>query len=108
MLFRSMVTVRTGFDTERNVHTGASGTYASQFAVSGLSAVHGAARKLKSEMKQLAAFLLKTGEENLEFGMGQQGPQIRAKDTGRSGNYWQFANHGNVKSAGLSQGHHTP
>jgi len=34
-----LVTVRTGFDTERNVHTGFSGTYASQFAVSGLSAV---------------------------------------------------------------------
>jgi len=96
-----MVTVRTGFDTERNVHTGASGTYASQFAVSGLSAVHGAARKLKSEMERLAAFLLKTGEENLEFGMGQQGPQIRAKDTGRSVNYWQLANVVNVNSAVL-------
>ena len=43
-----LITVRTGFDTERNVHTGFSGTYASQFAVSGLSAVHGAAQKLKS------------------------------------------------------------
>src|SRR5258707_2062612 len=43
-----LVTVRTGFDTERNVHTGASGTYASQFADSGLSAVHGAAQKLKT------------------------------------------------------------
>ena len=98
-----MVTVRTGFDTERNVHTGASGTYASQFAVSGLSAVHGAARKLKSEMKRLAAFLLKTGEENLEFGMGQQGPQIRAKDTGSSVNYWQLANVVNVNSAVLPE-----
>ncbi len=98
-----MVTVRTGFDTERNVHTGASGTYASQFAVSGLSAVHGAARKLKGEMKRLAAFLLKTGEENLEFGMGQQGPQIRAKDTGSSVNYWQLANVVNVNSAVLPE-----
>jgi len=98
-----MITVRTGFDTERNVHTGASGTYASQFAVSGLSAVHGAARKLKSEMKRLAAFLLKTGEENLEFGMGQQGPQIRAKDTGSSVNYWQLANVVNVNSAVLPE-----
>src|SRR5436190_1393496 len=96
-----LITVRTGFDTERNVHTGFSGTYASQFAVSGLSAVHGAAQKLKTEMKRLAAFLLKTGEENLEFGMGQQGPQIRAKDTGRSVNYWQLANVVNVNSAVL-------
>src|SRR5258706_2555433 len=60
-----LVTVRTGFDTERNVHTGATGTYASQFAVSGLSAVHGAAQKLKAEMKRLAAFLLETSQENL-------------------------------------------
>jgi len=98
-----LVTVRTGFDTERNVHTGASGTYASQFAVSGLSAVHGAAQRLKGEMKRLAAFLLETKEENIEFGMGQQGPQVRAKDSGKSVNYWQLANVVNVNSAVLPQ-----
>jgi CO/xanthine dehydrogenase Mo-binding subunit len=98
-----LVTVRTGFDTERNVHTGASGTYASQFAVSGLSAVHGAAQKLKTEIKRLAAFLLKTAEENLEFGMGQRGPQILAKDSGDSVNYWQLANVVNVNSAVLPE-----
>src|SRR5438094_6419562 len=43
-----LVTVRTGFDTERNVHTAFAGTYASQVAVSGLSAVDGAARQLKA------------------------------------------------------------
>src|SRR5712692_8384267 len=96
-----LITVRTGFDTERNVHTGASGTYASQFAVSGLSAVHGAAQKLKTEMKRLAAFLLESNEENLEFGLGQQGPQIRAKDSGKSVNYWQLATVVNVNSAVL-------
>ncbi len=96
-----LVTVRTGFDTERNVHTGASGTYASQFAVSGLSAVHGAAQKLKAEMKRLAAFLLETSQENLEFGIGQQGPQISAKDSGKFVNYWQLANVVNVNSAVL-------
>ncbi len=96
-----LITVRTGFDTERNVHTGASGTYASQFAVSGLSAVHGAAQKLKTEMKRLAAFLLETKEENLEFGIGEQGPQIRAKDSGKSVNYWRLANVVNVNSAVL-------
>ncbi len=96
-----MITVRTGFDTERNVHTGASGTYASQFAVSGLSAVHGAAQKLKGEMKRLAAFLLETTEDNLEFGAGQQGPEIRRKDNGNSANYWRLANIVNVNSAVL-------
>ena len=78
------ITVRTGFDTERNVHTGFSGTYASQFAVSGLSAVHGAAQKLRTEMSRLAAFLLETNEDDLEFGTGEQGPEIRAASTGKS------------------------
>src|SRR6202049_1702406 len=95
------ITVRTGFDTERNVHTGFSGTYASQFAVSGLSAVHGAAQKLKTEMKCLAAFLLETKEDDLEFGTGEQGPEIRATSTGKSINYWGLANIVNVNSAVL-------
>src|SRR5258708_4584877 len=82
-----MITVRTGFDTERNVHTGFSGTYASQFAVSGLSAVHGAAQKLKAEMKRLAAFSLGTKEDDLEFGVGAQGPEIKAKSTSKPINY---------------------
>jgi len=96
-----LITVRTGFDTERNVHTGFSGTYASQFAVSGLSAVHGAAQKLKAEMKRLAAFLLETKEDDLEFGTGAQGPEVRAKSTGKSLNYWGLANIVNVNSAVL-------
>jgi 2-furoyl-CoA dehydrogenase large subunit len=96
-----MVTVRTGFDTERNVHTGFSGTYASQFAVSGLSAVHGAAQKLKAEMKRLAAFVLETSEDDLEFGIGEQGPEVKAKTTGKSINYWGLANIVNVNSAVL-------
>jgi len=96
-----MITVRTGFDTERNVHTGFSGTYASQFAVSGLSAVHGAAQKLKTEMKRLAAFSLGTKEDDLEFGVGAQGPEIKAKNSGKSINYWGLANIVNVNSAVL-------
>ena len=96
-----MITVRTGFDTERNVHTGMSGTYASQFAVSGLSAVHGAAQKLKAEMKRLGAFVLETKEDDIEFGVGEQGPQLRAKSSGKSINYWGLANIVNVNSAVL-------
>jgi len=96
-----LITVRTGFDTERNVHTGFSGTYASQFAVSGLSAVHGAAQKLKGEMKRLAASVLQTSEDDLEFGVGEQGPEVKAKSTGKSINYWGLANIVNVNSAVL-------
>jgi 2-furoyl-CoA dehydrogenase large subunit len=96
-----LITVRTGFDTERNVHTGFSGTYASQFAVSGLSAVHGAAQKLKAEMKRLSSSVLNTKEDDLEFGMGAQGPEVRARSTGKSINYWGLANIVNVNSAVL-------
>ena len=96
-----LITVRTGFDTERNVHTGFSGTYASQFAVSGLSAVHGAAQRLKAEMKRLAAFVLETKEDDIQFGVGTQGPELRAKSTGKSINYWGLANIVNVNSAVL-------
>jgi CO/xanthine dehydrogenase Mo-binding subunit len=97
-----VITVRTGFDTDRNVHTGFSGTYASQFAVSGLSAVHGAAQKLKAEMKRLAAFVLEVKEEDIEFGTGAQGPELRSKANGKSINYWGLANIVNVNSAVLS------
>jgi len=94
-----LITVRTGFDTERNVHTGFSGTYASQFAVSGLSAIHGAAQKLKKEMQRLAAFMLNAGEDEIDFGMGAQGPELRVRGTDRSINYWGLANIVNVNSA---------
>ena len=97
-----LITVRTGFDTERNVHTGFSGTYASQFAVSGLSAVHGAAQKLKAEMARLGAFVLESKAEEIEFGMGAQGPELRSKTNGKSINYWGLANIVNVNSAVLT------
>ncbi|HEV2176963.1 MAG TPA: xanthine dehydrogenase family protein molybdopterin-binding subunit [Terriglobia bacterium] len=96
-----LVKVRVGFDTDRNVHTGHSGTYASQFAVTGLSAVHGAAEKLKEEMKRLAAFALKAKEKDLEFGVGGQGPEIRDRKSKRSINYWALSNLVNVNNAGL-------
>ncbi|MGH9580513.1 MAG: xanthine dehydrogenase family protein molybdopterin-binding subunit, partial [Terriglobales bacterium] len=97
------VNVRIGFDTERNAHTGQSGTYASQFAVSGLSAVNGAAQKLKAEMTRLAAFALKCKEKDLEFGMGTQGPEVRVRGAKKSVNYWSLANLVNVNGAELPE-----
>ncbi len=98
------VTVRAGFDTERNVHTGHTGTYASQFVVKGLSAVHGAVNKLKDEIRRLAAFSLKTKPEKIEFGMGQQGPEVWVKgDRAKSINYFGLANIVNVNTAILPE-----
>jgi 2-furoyl-CoA dehydrogenase large subunit len=48
------VHVRAGHDSYWNSHAGFSGTYASQFAVTGLSAVKGATEMLAAEIKQLA------------------------------------------------------
>jgi CO/xanthine dehydrogenase Mo-binding subunit len=97
------VNVRPGFDTEQNVYTGHTGTYASQFAVTGLSAIHGAALKLRAEMSRLAAFVLKAKEEELEFGVGEQGPQVSVKNTDKAINYLGLANLVNVNNAELPQ-----
>jgi CO/xanthine dehydrogenase Mo-binding subunit len=98
-----MVKVRPGFDSEQNVYTGHTGTYASQFAVTGASAIHGAVEQLKSEMARVASFALKTKEKNLEFGVGEQGPEIRVKGTKKSINYWGLANLVFVNNAALPE-----
>ncbi len=85
------------------MHTGHTGTYASQFAVKGLSAAHGAALKLKAEMKRLAAFVLGARAHQLEFGVGEQGPEVRIKGTKKSINYWGLANLVYVNTAVLPE-----
>jgi CO/xanthine dehydrogenase Mo-binding subunit len=99
-----LVKVKPGFDTEQNVYTGHTGTYASQFAVTGLSAIHGAAAKLRNEMSRLAAWALKGKEKDLEFGIGAQGPEVRDTRTKKSINYWGLANLVNVNNAGMPEG----
>jgi len=97
------IMVKTGFDTERNSHTGTCGTYASQFAVTGLSSIHGAVAKLKTEMKKLAAHTLEASEDDLEFGMGNEGPEVRVRGTDKSVNYWALSNMVNYNNATLPE-----
>jgi CO/xanthine dehydrogenase Mo-binding subunit len=52
------VHVRAGHDSYWNSHAGFSGTYASQFAVTGLSAVKGATEMLAEQIKQLGSVIL--------------------------------------------------
>ena len=69
------VTVRAGHDSYWNSHAGFSGTYASQFAVTGLGAVKGAADELASQMKRLASVILGTDSPDgivLEEGMARR------------------------------------
>ncbi|MCC7411256.1 MAG: molybdopterin-dependent oxidoreductase, partial [Gammaproteobacteria bacterium] len=98
-----MVDVAVGFDTARNCYTGQCGTYASQFAVTGLSAVHGATEMLKAQLRKLAAFALEAAEEDLEFGVGEQGPELRVKGTKVGINFWALSNLVNANSAKLPQ-----
>jgi CO/xanthine dehydrogenase Mo-binding subunit len=61
------INVRAGHDSYWNSHAGFSGTYASQFAVTGLGAVKGAAEKLAGEMKQLAAAVFGATPDDIEL-----------------------------------------
>jgi CO/xanthine dehydrogenase Mo-binding subunit len=65
------VYVRPGHDSFWNSHAGFSGTYASQFAVTGLGAVNGATEMLASQIKRLAAVILGAGDpEAIELAEG--------------------------------------
>jgi CO/xanthine dehydrogenase Mo-binding subunit len=64
------VTVRAGHDTYWNSHAGFSGTYASQFAVTGLGAVKGAVDKLAGEIKRVAAGVLGATTDDVELAGG--------------------------------------
>lgn len=65
------VTVGRGFDSASHPYTLHSGTYASQFAVTGLSAADGAARKLREKVLKIAAHLLKVKPDRLVLAEGE-------------------------------------
>jgi len=65
-----IVTVRAGHDDYWNSHAGFSGTYASQFAVTGLGAVKGAVEELAQQMKTLAAMVLQCEVDDIELAEG--------------------------------------
>lgn len=65
-----MVRVRAGHDDYWNSHAGFSGTYASQFAVTGLSAVKGAVEDLAEQMKTLASMVLQCDVAEIELADG--------------------------------------
>src|SRR6184192_2540875 len=65
------VTVRPGHDSYWNSHAGFSGTYASQFAVTGLGAVKGATDKLAHEIKRVAAGVFGATPDDIELADGQ-------------------------------------
>jgi 2-furoyl-CoA dehydrogenase large subunit len=61
------VQVTAGFNQQQNTYVAFSGTYASQFAVTGLGAAKGAAEKLRKEIIEVAAFALQADAEEIEL-----------------------------------------
>jgi CO/xanthine dehydrogenase Mo-binding subunit len=66
----AQVHVSAGYDTKTHAYVGFSGTYASQFAVTGLGAALGAARKLAGEIKLVAATALEADIDEIELADG--------------------------------------
>ncbi len=64
------VHVRAGHDSYWNSHAGFSGTYASQFAVTGLGAVKGATDELAIQMKTLASWIFGCSTDDIELADG--------------------------------------
>jgi CO/xanthine dehydrogenase Mo-binding subunit len=65
------VNVTSGFDQRHNTYVAFSGTYASQFAVTGLGAAMGAAERLRDEIVRVAAFALEAPEDEIELENGE-------------------------------------
>jgi 2-furoyl-CoA dehydrogenase large subunit len=61
------VHVTAGFNQQQNTYVAFSGTYASQFAVTGLAAAKGAAEKLRREIVEVAAFALQADADEIEL-----------------------------------------
>jgi 2-furoyl-CoA dehydrogenase large subunit len=75
------VLVQPGHDSARNSYTGFSGTYASQFAVTGLGAAIGAAQKLREDIVTVASVVLECPREDVVLVRGTasaQGDEDRA------------------------------
>ncbi|MBV8956607.1 MAG: xanthine dehydrogenase family protein, partial [Solirubrobacterales bacterium] len=64
------VRVNAGFNKEHSAYVGFSGTYASQFAVTGINAAIGAARRLREEIVRVAAAALQCEESDIELEAG--------------------------------------
>jgi 2-furoyl-CoA dehydrogenase large subunit len=65
-----IIEVRAGHDDYWNSHAGFSGTYASQFAVTGLGAVKGAVEELAHQMRTLASMVLQCSVDDIELAEG--------------------------------------
>jgi 2-furoyl-CoA dehydrogenase large subunit len=93
------VLVQSGFDTDRNTHTSHSGTYASQFAVTSLGAIHGAVEQLAADMKRVAAVLLELPAGEFELKARDGVPSVVHEASGRFVSFAEVAQRVNTRTA---------
>ncbi len=83
------VRVQPGHDSARNSYTGFSGTYASQFAVTGIGAAKGAAEKLRADIVAIACLVLECTPDEVLL---QQGTASVHGDEDRALTFAEIAN----------------
>jgi 2-furoyl-CoA dehydrogenase large subunit len=98
---QDMVHVAVGFDTARATHTTHSGTYASQFAVTGIGAVHGAVEKLRGELIKVGAMLLQSDAKEMKTTTIDGVPVVAVNDGSRHVPFAEISNLINSRTAGL-------
>lgn len=92
------VWVQPGADSARNAYIAFSGTYASQFAVTGIGAALGAAKLLRDDLLTVASCVLECSKEELLVHGGTvsvEGDEDRALTFGEIANY-VYANNGSL------------
>ena len=94
------VTVLMGFDSGTNPYSFQSGSYASRSAVMGTGALLGAAKKLKDKASLIAAHLLQSDPEKIEFKEGNAIDRI----SGKKIPLWQLGNVAWVNNVLLPEG----
>ena len=90
-----------GFDSDRMTHTSHSGTYASQFAVTSLGAIHGAVQKLREELLTLGAVMLQADRSTLRIGTFDGRPGVATPDGASFVSFTEMTTLVNAKTAGL-------
>ncbi|MGI0080701.1 MAG: xanthine dehydrogenase family protein molybdopterin-binding subunit, partial [Nitrososphaerales archaeon] len=94
------VTVLMGFDSGTNPYSFQSGSYASRSAVMGTGALLGAAKKVKEKAALIAAHILKSDPQNIEFREGNAIDRSSAKKVP----LWQLGNIAWVNNLLLPEG----
>ncbi len=94
------VTVLMGFDSTVNPYSHQSGAYASRCAVMGTGALLGAAKKIKEKAAKIAAHVLQTDPERIEF---KEGNAVD-RDSGKKVPLWQIGNIAWVNNVLLPEG----